>query len=201
MGKLIALAAILVASMIAFVIVWAWPKPAPVVATPAPARGAGAGRDHAVRLRDRREPARMPRSRSTANRSARTLTSAQFTRDGQVHEVAIARTGFRPLTHEFAADRDLNLQLNLAPEPPPPPPVPRPPTARHRRGRARPDRARAAKKAKAAPKVEAKAEPKPPEPAKPDPATQKRGVDTDIYATPTSKRTARHERPRQIRNH
>ena len=188
MGKLIALAAILFASMIAFVIVWTWPKPAPVaVALTPPPAPAPAPVATTLRLEIVASPANAAITLDGKPLGTNPYLGA-FTRDGQVHQVAISAPGYHSLTHEFAADRDLNLQLNLAPEPPPVP-KPQPPTAHPVAVAHAPTAHVAAKKSKLTPKAEVKVEPKPPEPAKPDPATQKRGVDTDIYANPTTKRT------------
>ncbi|HET9987069.1 MAG TPA: serine/threonine-protein kinase [Kofleriaceae bacterium] len=187
-GKLLALAGVLLALMIAFVVVWQWPKPAPVEITPAPSP-APAPVATTLHLEIVASPANATIMLDGKRLGANPYLGA-FARDAKVHQLAISAPGYRPLTHEFAADRDLNLQLNLAPEPPAPPPPPHPiaitrPPVSHV----------TAKKSKPTVRAEAKVESKPPpELAKPDPvtqkaATQKRGVDTDIYATPPAKRS------------
>jgi serine/threonine-protein kinase len=185
--KLLALAGVLLALLILFAIVWMWPKREPVAAALPPPAPAPAALPSTVRLEVVVSPAN-----ATIALDGRPLGTnpylGAFARDTLVHQLSISAPGYRTLTHEFAADRDLNLQLNLAVEPPAPPTPPpsrpvaitRPPVAHV-----------AAKHPKPIVKVEAKVEakPPPPEPAKPDPSTQKRGVDTDIYSNPSAKRS------------
>ncbi|MEO8550760.1 MAG: serine/threonine-protein kinase [Kofleriaceae bacterium] len=111
-------------------------------------------------------------------------------RDAQVHELAISAPGFRPLTHQFSTDRDLNLRLNLVPEPvaivPPPAPPPIHVATRQPPAKVPGKKTKAPKtEIKQETKVEAKVEP----PVETKPTPKHGNLDTDVYSKPTTKRT------------
>ena len=189
-NKLVVMASILFALMIAFVIVLLVTNKRggePIAVQPAPPPPA-APVATTVRLEIVASPADATLVLDGKPLGGNPYVGA-FPRDAQVHELSITAPGYRSLTHQFGADRDLNLRLNLVPEPvavvPPPPVEPvhvatkQPPAKAPVRGRARKI------EVKTEPKVEAKVEP----PVETKPPPKHGNLDTDVYSKPTTKRS------------
>jgi serine/threonine-protein kinase len=188
-NKLVVMGGILLALMIAFVIVLLVTNKRggePIAAQPAPPPPA-APVATTVRLEIVASPADATLVLDGKPLGANPYVGA-FPRDAQVHELSITAPGYRSLTHQFGADRDLNLRLNLVPEPVAvvPPPVEPVHVATKQVATKAPIKSKSRKlEVKTEPKVEAKVEP----PVETKPPPKHGNLDTDVYSKPTTKRS------------